>query len=122
MGKRLAVGRGAKAFLAWLQQTLALQQRADGAGGGPASPWRVTLQNVLELPWSPAHMRLPQPQHPLLDLSRHLVAMAVRGYTRPARRRPLHGSAVTTHTRSAGWSRTAHKLWSWYVPPTHHQT
>src|SRR5260370_474466 len=76
----LRMPRGdAQAFLAWHHKPFALQQRADGAGCGPASPWLVTLQNVLELPWSPAHMRLPQPQHPLLDLSRHLVAMAVRG-------------------------------------------
>jgi hypothetical protein len=58
------------------------------------------LQNALELPQSPAHVRPPQLQRPLLEL-RRLVAMPVRGAAQPlsAHPLPLRGSAVTTNTR-----------------------
>src|SRR6266404_3441144 len=79
MRQRLAIRGGAHTLSAWHHQTFALQQRTDGAGRGPASPGLIALQNVLELPRSPAHMRLPQLQHLLLDLLRHLVVMPVRG-------------------------------------------
>jgi hypothetical protein len=81
MCQRLGVRRGAKSLLARHYQTGALQQRSDGAGGRPSSPWLVPLEHPLELPRAPAHVRLSQLQNHLLDILRRVVVMPLRGTT-----------------------------------------
>src|SRR6266567_2205655 len=74
-----AVRRGAQALLARHDQTFALQQCADGAGGRPVAPRLVALQDALQLSWPPAHVRLPEFQNHLLDLLGGLVVVTVGG-------------------------------------------
>ena len=69
---------GSAPFLARHHQPGALDDLADGAGGRPRSPRMIALQNPLQLPRTPAHMRLPQLQHGTLDLRAGLVGMTLR--------------------------------------------
>src|SRR5258708_4775816 len=79
MRQRRGVRCGVPALLARYHQTFALQQRSDGAGRRPGSPWLVALQNAFQFPRPPAHVRLPQLQDHLLEVCGRLVAMPVRG-------------------------------------------
>src|SRR5713226_6931998 len=79
MRQRYAVRRGVPALLARHHQTFALQQRPDGAGRRPVAPRLVPLEDPLQLPGPPAHVRLPELQHHLLDVLRRVVAMLVCG-------------------------------------------
>src|SRR5208337_5597762 len=50
---------------------------AHGAGGRPRPARLVPLQNPLQLPWTPAHVRLAQLQHCLLKPHSRLVGVTV---------------------------------------------
>src|SRR5208283_4995960 len=77
--QRIGVRRGAPALLARHHQPFALQQLPDGAGRWPTAPGLVALEDPLELPRAPAHVRLPQLQDYLLDVLRRLVVMPTSG-------------------------------------------
>jgi len=75
MGQRLGVGLGAPPLLARHDQSGALDDLADGAGGRPRAARLIALQNPLQLARSPRHMRLAQSQYRSFDLLRCLVGV-----------------------------------------------
>jgi len=87
--QRLGVGRGSPPLAARHHQAFPPQHLAHGARRRPAPSRLVALQNPLQLPRPPAHMRLPQIQNQLLDLRRRLIGMMPR---RPVQFRQSHHS------------------------------
>src|SRR5271155_5004119 len=75
MRQRLSVGSRSDALASRYHQPFPPEHRSHRAGRWPRPSGLVAIEDPLELPWSPSHVRLPQFQHYALYLGRCLVGM-----------------------------------------------